>query len=84
MIDFRTCLTKRSSRSSSILLSPPIVFRPVCLGSSSDEFPPEGRINEGRVFLLMNDVRPGGFTFGLLQGPQNYLSRINYPVSGFL
>ena len=80
MIDFRTCLTKRSSRSSSILLSPPIVFRPVCRGSSSDEFPPGGRINEVRVFLLMNDVRPGGFTFGLLQGPQNYFSRINYSV----
>ena len=80
MIDFRTCLTKRSSRSSSILLSPPIVFRPVCRGSSSDEFPPGGRINEVLVFLLMNDVRPGGFTFGLLKGLKNYFSRINYPV----
>ena len=53
-----------------MLLSPPIVFR-VCRGSSSDELPPEGRINEVRVFLLMNDVRPGGFTFGLLKGSKN-------------
>ena len=48
-------------------VSPPIVLRPenVFRGSSSDEFPPGGPINDGRVFLMINDVRPGGFEVGL-------------------
>ena len=50
-----------------MLLSPPIVFRPenVFRGSSSDEFPPG--INDFRVFLLINDVRPGIFEVGLFK-----------------
>ena len=78
-----------SSRSSSKLVSPPIVFRPVNVflagrGSSSDELPSDGTIIEGRVGLLINDIRllsGGGFSFGLLKGSTISLAELSYLLS---
>ena len=63
IIDFRIRLASMSSRSSSIFVTEIVTLR----GSSSDELSPGGMINDGRVCLCINEVRPGGFPFGLIK-----------------